>query len=55
MMDCKPSAPQTDSWAHFTQGSGDIEKAFSALGYSERLRLIEPGKRTSIEFGHMPG
>ncbi|HEU5273649.1 MAG TPA: MBL fold metallo-hydrolase [Xanthobacteraceae bacterium] len=38
-----------DGWAHFTQGRGDLEKSFAALGIGARLRLLEPGIATRIE------
>jgi len=38
-----------DSWAHFTQGRGDLERSFAALSLGSRLRLLEPGKATTIE------
>ncbi|HEY7083513.1 MAG TPA: MBL fold metallo-hydrolase [Hyphomicrobiaceae bacterium] len=38
-----------DSWAHFTQDRGDLARSFAALGLGSRLRLLEPGKATTIE------
>jgi L-ascorbate metabolism protein UlaG (beta-lactamase superfamily) len=38
-----------DSWAHFTQDRGDLERSFAALGLGSRLRLLEPGKASTIE------
>jgi L-ascorbate metabolism protein UlaG (beta-lactamase superfamily) len=38
-----------DGWAHFTQGRGDLEKSFAALGIGARLRLLEPGVATRID------
>jgi hypothetical protein len=38
-----------DSWAHFTQDRGDLERSFAALGLGSRLCLLEPGKATTIE------
>jgi L-ascorbate metabolism protein UlaG (beta-lactamase superfamily) len=38
-----------DSWAHFTQDRRDLERSFAALGLGSRLRLLEPGKATTIE------
>jgi len=39
----------TEGWAHFTQSADDLAKAFGALGFGERLRLLEPGAPTVIE------
>ena len=33
----------TDGWAHFTESGDDLEKAFRALGHSERFRRLQPG------------
>ncbi len=33
-----------DSWAHFTESADELEQAFNALGYGERLRRLQPGK-----------
>jgi hypothetical protein len=38
-----------DSWAHFRQDRGDLERSFAALGLGSRLRLLEPGMATTIE------
>jgi hypothetical protein len=38
-----------DGWAHDTQHHGDLERSFAALGLRSRLRLLEPGKATTIE------
>jgi len=38
-----------DSWAHLTQDRGDLERSFTALGLGSRLRLLEPGKASTIE------
>jgi len=40
-----------EGWAHFSQGRGDLEAAFEALGIGPRLRLLEPGIATAIELG----
>jgi L-ascorbate metabolism protein UlaG (beta-lactamase superfamily) len=37
-----------DSWAHFTQDAGDIDRSFKTLGVSARLHLLKPGVPTSI-------
>jgi L-ascorbate metabolism protein UlaG (beta-lactamase superfamily) len=39
----------TDGWTHFSQGRGELERSFKALGLSARLRLLEPGVATPIE------
>jgi hypothetical protein len=39
-----------DGWAHFTESGKDLELTFKALGFSSRLRLLEPGIATTIEF-----
>src|SRR5262249_9749349 len=41
----------TDGWAHFSQGRGDLEASFNALGLGARLRLLEPGVATAIDLG----
>lgn len=38
-----------DGWAHLTQGGGDLERSFAALGLGARLRLVEPGIPTAVE------
>jgi L-ascorbate metabolism protein UlaG (beta-lactamase superfamily) len=38
-----------DSWAHFTQGSNELEQAFTALGLRSRLRILQPGVTAAIE------
>lgn len=38
-----------DSWAHITQGSDELERAFTALGLRSRLRMLAPGVATAIE------
>jgi hypothetical protein len=56
-----PSRPRTrsrativpvhqDSWAHFTQSAADVAASFKALGIGDRLKLIEPGVRTEMEW-----
>jgi L-ascorbate metabolism protein UlaG (beta-lactamase superfamily) len=37
-----------DSWAHFKQSREDLVKAFNALGFGARLRLLEPGVATPV-------
>jgi L-ascorbate metabolism protein UlaG (beta-lactamase superfamily) len=39
-----------DSWAHLTQGGNELERAFTALGLRSRLRMLQPGVATAIEF-----
>jgi L-ascorbate metabolism protein UlaG (beta-lactamase superfamily) len=39
-----------DGWAHFSQNRDDLVQTFKALGIGERLRLLEPGVPTAIEF-----
>lgn len=38
----------TEGWAHFTQGPGDLRRAFDALGIGRRLTLLEPGVPTAV-------
>jgi L-ascorbate metabolism protein UlaG (beta-lactamase superfamily) len=40
----------TDGWAHFRQGGGDLRASFDMLGFGSRLKLLEPGVATVIEF-----
>jgi L-ascorbate metabolism protein UlaG (beta-lactamase superfamily) len=35
-------------WAHFTEGRDEIMEAFAAAGLSDRLRLLEPGQRMTL-------
>jgi L-ascorbate metabolism protein UlaG (beta-lactamase superfamily) len=37
-----------EGWAHFTQGRGELEKSFAALGLGGRLQWLEPGLATTI-------
>jgi L-ascorbate metabolism protein UlaG (beta-lactamase superfamily) len=37
-----------EGWAHFTQGRGELEKSFAALGLGNRLQWLEPGIATTI-------
>jgi hypothetical protein len=39
-----------DGWAHFTQNGQDLEQTFKALGFASRLRMLEPGVATTIEY-----
>jgi len=39
-----------DSWAHFTQSGDDLSKTFGALGFASRLRMLEPGVATTIDY-----
>ncbi len=38
-----------DSWAHFKQSGGDLDVSFKALGFGERLRILQPGVATEIK------
>jgi L-ascorbate metabolism protein UlaG (beta-lactamase superfamily) len=38
-----------DGWAHLTQDRGDLARSFAALDLGSRLRLLDPGKATTIE------
>ncbi len=38
----------TDGWAHFRQNAQDLRVSFDALGFGNRLKLLEPGVRTEI-------
>ena len=37
-----------EGWAHLTQGRGDIEAGFKALGIDSRLQFLPPGVATPI-------
>jgi L-ascorbate metabolism protein UlaG (beta-lactamase superfamily) len=37
-----------DGWKHFRQDGNDLKVSFDALGFSERLKLLEPGVATEI-------
>src|SRR5215510_3921187 len=37
-----------EGWAHFSQGRADLEASFKALGIGARLRMLEPGRSTTI-------
>jgi L-ascorbate metabolism protein UlaG (beta-lactamase superfamily) len=37
-----------EGWAHFTEGRGDLEKSFAALGFGARLKFLEPGVATPL-------
>jgi L-ascorbate metabolism protein UlaG (beta-lactamase superfamily) len=39
-----------DGWAHFTQSGSDLEQTFKTLGFASRLRMLEPGVATTIEY-----
>ena len=39
-----------DGWAHFTQSGDDLTKTFGALGFASRLRMLEPGVATTIDY-----
>jgi len=38
-----------DGWAHFKQSGLDLEIAFKALGFGDRLRMLQPGVATTVE------
>jgi L-ascorbate metabolism protein UlaG (beta-lactamase superfamily) len=38
-----------EGWRHFKQSGDDLLKAFNALGFGSRLRLLKPGAVTTIE------
>lgn len=38
-------------WQHFSQNGDDLERGFSALGFGQRLLLLQPGVFTAIPFG----
>ncbi|HML08194.1 MAG TPA: MBL fold metallo-hydrolase [Xanthobacteraceae bacterium] len=40
-----------EGWAHFSESGEDLAQSFKALGIATRLRLLEPGVATAIEFG----
>jgi hypothetical protein len=40
---------RAEGWAHLTQDRNDLERSFATLGLGSRLRLLEPGKPTTIE------
>jgi L-ascorbate metabolism protein UlaG (beta-lactamase superfamily) len=40
----------TDGWAHFKQSAKDLRSSFDTLGFGPRLKLLEPGVRTEIEW-----
>jgi hypothetical protein len=37
-----------DGWQHFRQSGDDLRHSFTALGFGERLRMLEPGRPTEI-------
>jgi L-ascorbate metabolism protein UlaG (beta-lactamase superfamily) len=37
-----------EGWAHFRQSGDDLQKAFKALGFDKRLRMLEPGVPATI-------
>lgn len=46
--DARILAIHTHGWAHFKQSQGDLYRAFSALGISDRLLLVQPGETVQI-------
>ncbi len=39
-----------EGWEHFSESRPDIERAFSLAGLTRRLRWLEPGRPTSLDF-----
>jgi L-ascorbate metabolism protein UlaG (beta-lactamase superfamily) len=39
----------TDGWAHFRQNAQDLRVSFDALGFGQRLKILQPGVTTAIE------
>jgi L-ascorbate metabolism protein UlaG (beta-lactamase superfamily) len=39
----------TDGWAHFRQNAQDLRVSFDALGFGQRLKILQPGMATAIE------
>jgi L-ascorbate metabolism protein UlaG (beta-lactamase superfamily) len=37
-----------DGWTHFTQNQDDLAKTFATLGYSARLRTVEPAAKLTF-------
>jgi hypothetical protein len=37
-----------EGWAHFTQGAGELEAAFSGNGLRDRLVMLERGQRVEV-------
>jgi hypothetical protein len=37
-----------EGWAHFRQSGDDLQKAFKALGFGNRLHMLEPGVPATI-------
>ena len=37
-----------EGWAHFKQSGDDLRKAFNALGFGPRLRVLQPGVATPV-------
>jgi len=37
-----------EGWAHYSETPLDIERIFTAAGLGDRLRWLEPGRRTSF-------
>jgi L-ascorbate metabolism protein UlaG (beta-lactamase superfamily) len=52
--DAQIIAVHTEGWAHFTEGRDDLARAFAALGLGARLRSLEAGKATMLDFRPFP-
>jgi hypothetical protein len=37
-----------DGWQHFKQSGADLRGSFDALGFGDRLRMLEPGRPVEI-------
>lgn len=37
-----------EGWAHFSEGRGEIEKAFRSAGLSDRVHWLQPGQATEV-------
>jgi len=37
-----------DGWQHFKQSGADLRGSFDALGFGDRLRMLEPGRPLEI-------
>jgi L-ascorbate metabolism protein UlaG (beta-lactamase superfamily) len=48
--DAQIIAVHTEGWTHFTEGRDALARAFAALGLGERLRSLEAGKATMVDF-----
>jgi L-ascorbate metabolism protein UlaG (beta-lactamase superfamily) len=37
-----------EGWAHFREGRADVTRAFQSAGLEQKLRWLQPGRRTSL-------